>query len=168
MRRFLAGLWLLGLALGQGLVLPFEGPKGYGLAQAFAQGLKAPPPTLLALLLPDLPWRGSYELAGGLYTKAGARLARAATGADWVLLGREEEGGLRLILAREGGSEERLFKTPELAWLWLQGKGLAPRLSPPHPRPPGGKASRLGPGGGPRPLAPLGPGPEGGPGERAS
>ena len=130
MRRFLAGLWLLGLALGQGLVLPFEGPKGYGLAQAFAQGLKAPPPTLLALLLPDLPWRGSYELAGGLYTKAGARLARAATGADWVLLGREEEGGLRLILAREGGSEERLFKTPELAWLWLQGKGLAPRLSP--------------------------------------
>ncbi len=38
MRRLLAGLWLLGLALGQGLVLPFEGPKGYGLAQAFAQG----------------------------------------------------------------------------------------------------------------------------------
>ena len=153
MRRFLAGLWLLGLALGQGLVLPFEGPKGYGLAQAFAQGLKAPPPTLLALLLPDLPWRGSYELAGGLYTKAGARLARAATGADWVLLGREEEGGLRLILAREGGSEERLFKTPELAWLWLQGKGLAPRLSPlPTPGLPEERLRALAQGEAPDPL----------------
>ena len=130
MRRFLAGLWLLGLALAQGLVLPFEGPNGYGLAQAFAQGLKAPPPTLLALLLPDLPWRGSYELAGGLYTKAGARLARAATGADWVLLGREEERGLRLFLADAQGAKEALFPTPKLAWLWLQGQGLAPRLTP--------------------------------------
>ncbi|MEZ0348569.1 MAG: hypothetical protein ABWJ90_08690 [Thermus sp.] len=130
MRRILSSLLLLGLALAQGLVLPFEGPRGYTLAQAFAQGLNAPPPTLLALLLPDLPWRGSYELAGGLHTRAGARLALAATGADWVLLGREEEGGLRLILATPKGAQEGLFRTPELAWLWLQGQGLAPRFSP--------------------------------------
>ncbi|WP_413217498.1 hypothetical protein ACLWNE_03635 [Thermus oshimai] len=128
--RWISGLLFLGLALAQGLVLPFEGPKGYGLAQAFAQGLKAPPPTLLALLLPDLPWRGSYELAGGLYTRAGARLAQAVTGADWVLLGREEERGLRLFLADTQGAKEALFPTPELAWLWLQGQGLTPRRSP--------------------------------------
>ncbi|GAB5601962.1 hypothetical protein FJNA_04870 [Thermus sp. FJN-A] len=131
MRRFLAPLLLLlSGALAQGLVLPFQGAEGYRLAQAFAQGLGAPPPTALALVLPDLPWRGSYDLAGGLYTKAGARLAQAATGADWVLLGRQEEGGLRLFLARAGGVKEGLFPTPGLAWLWLQGQGLAPLFRP--------------------------------------
>ncbi|MGC8966898.1 MAG: hypothetical protein ACP5JV_00940, partial [Thermus sp.] len=63
MLRSLAGVWFLGLALAQGLVLPFAGERGYTLAQALAEGLKAPPPTLLALLLPDPPWRGGYELA---------------------------------------------------------------------------------------------------------
>ncbi|GGM97910.1 hypothetical protein GCM10007092_09510 [Thermus composti] len=153
MKRLWVGLFLLGLALGQGLVLPFEGPQGYTLAQAFAQGLKAPPPTLLALLLPDLPWRGSYELAGGLYTKAGARLAQAATGADWVLLGREEAGGLRLFLARKGGVKEGLFPTPELGWLWLQGEGLAPRFSPlPTPSLPEERLRALAQGEDPDPL----------------
>jgi len=133
-RRFLALLLLLGLGLAQGLVLPFEGPQGFRLAQAFAQGLKAPPPTLLALLLPDLPWRSSYDLAGGLYSRAGARLAQAATGAEWVLLGKQEEGGLRLFLARKDGVKEGRFATPDLAWLWLQGEGLAQRFSAlPHP-----------------------------------
>ncbi|WP_243090521.1 tetratricopeptide repeat protein [Thermus neutrinimicus] len=133
-RRFLALLLFLGLGLAQGLVLPFEGPQGFRLAQAFAQGLKAPPPTLLALLLPDPPWRGGYDLAGGLYTRAGARLAQAATGAEWVLLGKGEEKGLRLFLARRDGVKEGLFPTPNLAWLWLQGEGLAPKFSPlPHP-----------------------------------
>ncbi len=132
--RFLALFLLLGLGLAQGLVLPFEGPEGFRRAQAFAEGLKAPPPTLLALLLPDLPWQGSYDLAGGLYTKAGARLAQAATGADWVLLGKEEERGLRLFLARKDGVKEGLFATPSLAWLWLQGEGLAKKFSSlPHP-----------------------------------
>ncbi|WP_157969078.1 tetratricopeptide repeat protein [Thermus sediminis] len=128
--RSLALSLFLGLALAQGLVLPFEGPKGHSLAQAFAQGLGAPPPTLLALLLPELPWRDGYDLTGGLYSKAGARLAQAVTGADWVLLGQEEERGLRLFLARKGGVREGLFSSPEVAWLWLQGEGLAPRLSP--------------------------------------
>lgn len=133
-RRFLALLLLLGLGLAQGLVLPFEGPQGFRLAQAFAQGLKAPPPTLLALLLPDLPWQSSYDLAGGLYTRAGARLAQAATGAEWVLLGKQEEGGLRLFLARKDGVKEGRFATPNLAWLWLQGEGLAQKFSSlPHP-----------------------------------
>ena len=133
-RRFLALFLLLGLGLAQGLVLPFEGPQGFRLAQAFAQGLKAPPPTLLALLLPDLPWRSSYDLTGGLYTRAGARLVQAATGAEWVLLGKQEEGGLRLFLARREGVKEGRFATPDLAWLWLQGEGLAQKFSPlPHP-----------------------------------
>ncbi len=128
-RRLLALLLLLGFGLAQGLVLPFEGPEGFRLAQAFAQGLKAPPPTLLALLLPDLPWRNSYDLAGGLYTRAGARLAQAATGAEWVLLGKQEERGVRLFLARKDGVKEGWFATPDLAWLWLQGEGLAQRFS---------------------------------------
>nr|WP_279165049.1 tetratricopeptide repeat protein [Thermus scotoductus] len=130
MRRLPALLLILGLGLAQGLVLPFEGREGFRLAQAFAEGLKAPPPTLLALLLPNLPWQGSYDLVGGLYTKAGARLAQAATGADWVLLGREEERGLRLFLARKDGVKEGLFATPGLAWLWLQKEGLAPKWAP--------------------------------------
>lgn len=82
----------------------------------------------MALVFPDLPWRGSYDLAGGLYSKAGARLALAATGADWLLLGQEEAQGLRLFLARKEGVKEVLFRTPSLAWLWLQGEGLAPRF----------------------------------------
>lgn len=130
MKRALALLLLLGLALAQGLVLPFEGPQGFRLAQAFAQGLGAPPPTLLALVLPDLPWQDSYDLVGGLYTPAGARLALLATGADWVLLGRQEERGLRLLLARKEGVKGGLFASPALAWLWLQGEGLAPRFRP--------------------------------------
>ncbi|WP_018111757.1 hypothetical protein [Thermus igniterrae] len=135
MKRASALFLLLGLALAQGLVVPFEGPQGFRLAQAFAEGLKAPPPPLLALLLPDLPWRDSYDLVGGLYTPAGARLALSATGADWVLLGRQEEGGLRLFLARKGGVKGGLFASPALAWLWLQGEGLAPRFRPlPEPK----------------------------------
>lgn len=130
LRRLPALLLILGLGLAQGLVLPFEGREGFRPAQAFAEGLKAPPPTLLALLLPNLPWQGSYDLVGGLYTKAGARLAQAATGADWVLLGREEERGLRLFLARKDGVKEGLFATPGLAWLWLQKEGLAPKWAP--------------------------------------
>jgi tetratricopeptide (TPR) repeat protein len=113
----------------QGLVLPFEGPRGYTLAQAFAEGLKAPPPTLLALLLPEPPWRDGYELVGGLYSRAGARLAREITGADWVLLGREEARGLRLFLAGKEGVKEGLFAHPAVAWLWLQKEGLAPKFS---------------------------------------
>jgi tetratricopeptide (TPR) repeat protein len=127
--RWLAPFLFLGLALAQGLVLPFEGPRGYTLAQAFAEGLKAPPPTLLALLLPEPPWRDGYELVGGLYSRAGARLAREITGADWVLLGREEERGLRLFLAGKEGVKEGLFAHPAVAWLWLQKEGLAPKFS---------------------------------------
>jgi hypothetical protein len=105
--RWLAPFLFLGLALAQGLVLPFEGPRGYTLAQAFAEGLKAPPPTLLALLLPEPPWRDGYELVGGLYSRAGARLAREITGADWVLLGREEPEGPQALPGRERGGEGR-------------------------------------------------------------
>ncbi|TBH21392.1 tetratricopeptide repeat protein [Thermus thermamylovorans] len=153
MKWILASLLLGASALAQGLVLPFEGPEGFRLAQAFAQGLSAPPPSAVALVFPDLPWRGSYDLAGGLYTRAGARLAQAATGAEWVLLGRQEAGGLRLILAREGKAQEGIFRTPELAWLWLQGQGLAPRFSPlPSPTLPEARLRALAQGEDPDPL----------------
>ncbi|MCS6867456.1 hypothetical protein [Thermus sp.] len=153
MRRTLALLLLLGSSLAQGLVLPFAGPEGFRLAQAFAQGLKAPPPTLLSLLLPDLPWRDSYDLTGGLYTAAGARLAQAATGADWVLLGQQEPRGLRLFLADGKGVRGGLFPTPELGWLWLQGQGLAPRFTPlPSPILPEARLRALAEGQDPDPL----------------
>ncbi len=141
MRVLLASVLALGLALGQGLVLPFRGQEGFRLAQAFAEGLKAPPPTLLALLLPDPPWRGGYDLAGGLYSPGGARLVREITGADWVLLGAEERGGLRLHLATGEGVRTGSFSSPRLAWLWLQGLGLAPPYTPlPSPK---GEEARL-------------------------
>ncbi|MGC8904375.1 tetratricopeptide repeat protein [Thermus sp.] len=153
MRRSLAGVWFLGLALAQGLVLPFEGEGGYTLAQAFAEGLKAPPPTLLALLLPDPPWQGGYDLAGGLYSPGGARLAREITGATWLLVGKEERGGLRLYLAQEGGVKEGLFPSPAVAWLWLEGQGLAPRFSAlPKPSLPEARLRALAQGEDPDPL----------------
>uniref|UniRef100_A0A7C2GEI6 Tetratricopeptide repeat protein n=1 Tax=Thermus islandicus TaxID=540988 RepID=A0A7C2GEI6_9DEIN len=151
--RWFALLSLLGAALAQGLVLPFEGPRGYSLAQAFAEGLKAPPPTLLALLLPEPPWQGGYDLVGGLYSPGGARLAREITGAEWLLLGKEEARGLRLYLARAEGVQEGLFATPALAWLWLQKEGLAPRFSAlPTPRLPEARLRALAQGEEPDPL----------------
>ncbi len=151
--RWFALLTLLGAALAQGLVLPFEGPRGYSLAQAFAEGLKAPPPTLLALLLPEPPWQGGYDLVGGLYSAGGARLAREITGADWLLLAREEARGVRLYLARAEGVQEGLFATPALAWLWLQKEGLAPRYSSlPTPRLPEARLRALAQGEDPDPL----------------
>lgn len=134
MRKLLWLLLLLAPGLAQGLVLPLDGPQGFTLAQRFALGLGAPPPSLAALLLPNPPWTGGYEATGGLYTKGGALLAREITGADWLLLGRQEAGGLRLFLARPGGVREAFLASPEAAWLWLQTQGLA-RPHTPLPQP---------------------------------
>ena len=46
------------------------------------------PPSLAAILLPDMPWQGSCDLAAGsLATAGGARLAREISGASWLLVG---------------------------------------------------------------------------------
>ncbi len=153
MRTLLWLLFLLAPGLAQGLVLPFEGPQGFSLAQRFALGLKAPPPSLLALLLPNPPWTGGYEATGGLYTKGGALLAREITGADWLLLGREEGGSLRLFLAQKGGVKEGLFQSPETAWLWLKAQGLVSLPTPlPVPTLPEARLRALAQGQDPDPL----------------
>ncbi|KGQ22563.2 tetratricopeptide repeat protein [Thermus filiformis] len=135
--RALVLLFLLAPALAQGLVLPFQGPAGYRLAQGYAQALQTPPPTLAALLLPEPPWQGGYERAGGLYSRAGAALAREVTGAEFVLLGRTEP--LTLYLATPDGVYEGRFSNEAAAWLWLKARLNRHDLSPP-PAPQGDEA----------------------------
>lgn len=141
MSRWLA-LWLLILAgwapsWAKGLVLPFEGPGGHATAQAFAESLGVAPPSLAAVLLPDLPWEGSYErVTGSLYTPGGARLALESTRADWVLVGRTGEGGeLVLFLATPKEVARARFTEPLLALRWAGTRlGLKPGAFRPDPR----------------------------------
>ncbi|GEM83781.1 tetratricopeptide repeat protein [Meiothermus hypogaeus] len=104
----------------QGLVLPFAGPSGHALAQAVAGGLGVAPPSLAAILLPDMPWQGSYDLAAGsLFTAGGARLAWEISGASWVLVGQvDPQGWLRVFLADAGGIRSARFSRPELVLYW--------------------------------------------------
>lgn len=135
--RALLFLLLLAPALAQGLVLPFQGPGGYSLAQGYAEALGTPPVSLAALLLPEPPWQGGYERAGGLYSRAGAALVREVTGAEFVLLGRTEP--LTLYLASREGVVEGRFSNPESAWLFLKAH-LKRRDFTPPPRPKGDEA----------------------------
>jgi len=121
----------------KGLVLPFEGPGGNATAQAFAQSLGVAAPSLAALLLPDLPWEGSYErVTGSLYTAGGARLALESTRADWVLLGKTgERGELVLFLATPKEVFTARFTQPLLALRWLGSRlDLKPGPFEPDPR----------------------------------
>ncbi|MER3479671.1 MAG: hypothetical protein C4327_04095 [Meiothermus sp.] len=135
--RLLAPLLaLVGLALAQspkGLVLPFAGPGGQSAAHALADGLRAPMPSLTAILLPDLPWREGYDLAAGrIESPGGARLAREVSGADWVVVGEMgQDGWVTLYLSTPQESRRARFSRLELAQRWLELKlGL-----PPHPFP---------------------------------
>ncbi|MGQ9735193.1 MAG: tetratricopeptide repeat protein [Thermaceae bacterium] len=124
-------LALMGSTLSQGLVLPFEGPEGYRTAQGYAQALNTLPPSAAALLLPNPPW-GSYDRTGGLYSRAGAVLAREITGAEFVLLGRTQP--FTLYLATREGVYEGRFPKPEVAWLWLKARlGRHGSSLPPEP-----------------------------------
>ncbi|WP_119278275.1 tetratricopeptide repeat protein [Calidithermus roseus] len=134
-------VWLLILCLcsgwAKGLVLPFEGPGGNATAQAFARSLGVAPPSLAALLLPDLPWEGSYErVTGSLYTPGGARLALESTRAEWVLVGQTgEKGELALFLATPKETATARFTQPRLALRWLGSRlGLKPGPFEPDPR----------------------------------
>ncbi len=104
----------------RGVVLPFAGPGGHAIAQAVAGGLGVAPPSLAAILLPDMPWQGSYDLAAGsLGSAGGARLAREISGASWVLVGQvDRQGWLRVFLASAGGLQSARFSRPELALYW--------------------------------------------------
>ncbi len=84
----------------RGVVLPFAGPGGHAIAQAVAGGLGVAPPSLAAILLPDMPWQGSYDLAAGSRGSAGgARLAWEISGAAWLLVGRvDPQGWVRVFL----------------------------------------------------------------------
>lgn len=138
-RRLIVGLLVfLGVSgWAKGLVLPFEGPGGHATAQAFAHSLGVAAPSLAALLLPELPWEGSYErVAGSLYTAGGARLALESTRAEWVLVGKsEEKGELVLFLATPKEVATARFTQPLLALRWLGNRlGLKPGPFEPDPR----------------------------------
>lgn len=120
--RWVVLMVLLGLpALAQGLVLPFAGPGGQSLAQSLANGLGAPPPSLSAILLPNLPWNGSYEsAAGGLETPGGAVLAREVAAAPWLLVGKvDDQNWIELYLAWPGRLERARVSRPDLALVWV-------------------------------------------------
>ncbi|WP_233493193.1 MULTISPECIES: hypothetical protein [unclassified Meiothermus] len=127
---------LLGLALAQppkGLVLPFAGPGGQGAAHALAEGLRVAPPSLAALLLPDLPWRDGYDLASGrIESLGGARLAREVSGADWLAVGEVgQDGWVTIYLSTPQESRRARFSRLELAQRWLEAKlGLFPHPFP--------------------------------------
>lgn len=113
---------LLGLpALAQGLILPFAGPGGQSLAQSLADGLGAPPPSLSSILLPNLPWNGSYEsAAGGLETPGGAVLARQAAAVPWLLVGKiDAQNWIELYLALPDRFERARVSRPDLAQVWV-------------------------------------------------
>lgn len=99
------------------------------MAEAFAEALGAPPATVSAILLPDLPWRGGYQsAAGGLDTLGGARLGLEVSGADWFLTGKvsaKEE--VWLFLASKKGLEAARFTSTALALAWVSRKlGIKP------------------------------------------
>ncbi|HEU4740538.1 MAG TPA: hypothetical protein VFS50_02940 [Meiothermus sp.] len=135
-RLFAWMLALLGLALAQnpkGLVLPFAGPGGQTVAHALADGLQVAPPSLTALLIPDLPWRDSYDFAAGrIESLGGARLAREVSGADWLVVGEVgQDGWVTLYLSTPQESRKARFSRLELAQRWLELKlGLKPHPFP--------------------------------------
>lgn len=104
----------------RGVVLPFSGPGGNAVAQAVAGGLGVAPPSLAAILLPDMPWQGSYDLAAGsLATAGGARLAQEISGAAWLLVGAvDRQGWVRVFLADARGVRSARFSHPKLAMYW--------------------------------------------------
>ncbi|WP_027878098.1 tetratricopeptide repeat protein [Meiothermus cerbereus] len=118
--RVLLVVVLSASAWAKGVVLPFSGPGGHSIAQAVAGGLGVAPPSLAAILLPDMPWQGSYDLAAGsLSTAGGARLAREISGATWLLVGAiDRQGWVRVFLADERGIRKARFSRPELAMYW--------------------------------------------------
>jgi tetratricopeptide (TPR) repeat protein len=107
-------------AWGKGVVLPFSGPNGHSIAQAVAGGLGVAPPSLAAILLPEMPWRGSYDLAAGsLGTAGGARLAREISEATWLLVGSvDQQGWVLVFLADARGLRGARFSRPELVLRW--------------------------------------------------
>lgn len=136
LRLFVWMFALLGLALAQhpkGLVLPFAGPGGQTVAHALADGLRAAPPSLTALLIPDLPWRDSYDFAAGrIESLGGARLAREVSGADWLVVGEVgQDGWVTIYLSTPQESRRARFSRLELAQRWLELKlGLKPHPFP--------------------------------------
>jgi len=122
--RVLLMVMLSASAWAKGVVLPFSGPGGHSIAQAVAGGLGVAPPSLAAIVLPQMPWRGSYDLAAGSLSSAGgARLAREVSGADWLLVGAvDQQGWVRVFLADASGLQQGRFSRPELAMYWAAGR----------------------------------------------
>ncbi len=136
MRRLLALVLALSLALAEGWVLPFEGKTGFSDALALSEALGARDPVFAALFLPEPPWREGWRLTlPHLGTPAGARMVAEATGADWVLGGWQDEKGLYHLGLFDGErSHKAVVGSVEAAALWA-GAVLKRPVSPTPAKP---------------------------------
>ncbi len=136
MRRFLAVLLALGLALAEGWVLPFEGPGGLSDAYAVAQALSARDPVYTGLFLPEPPWREGWRLTlTRLATPGGVRMAAEASGADWVLAAWKDTGGLYHAALFDGRQSHRAVVGSAAALLAWASTLLDRPTGPLNPRP---------------------------------
>ncbi|WP_457636574.1 tetratricopeptide repeat protein [Oceanithermus sp.] len=124
MRRIFAALiTLLGLgsSLAVGLVLPFGGIGGNAISLALAESLGTGSPFVAELTFPETPWpQGWSLLMSDPDSAAGARIAAEATGADWVLVGRVEDGGwIDAYLYLNGKTMPARFAEAELLAQWV-------------------------------------------------
>ena len=136
MRRLLALVFALSLALAEGWVLPFESKNGFSDALALSKALDARDPVFAAIFLPEPPWRDGWRLTlPHLGTPAGARMVAEATGADWVLGGWQDEKGLYHLGLFDGEkSHKAVVGSIEAAALWA-GAVLGKPVVPQSPNP---------------------------------
>ncbi len=136
MRRLLAVLLALGLALAEGWVLPFEGPGGLSDAYAVAGALSARGPVYTGLFLPEPPWREGWRLTlPRLATPGGVRMVAEATGADWVLAAwKDDQGRYHAALYDGKRSHRGVAGDPAALVLWA-GAILGRPAGPFRPQP---------------------------------
>ena len=124
MRRIFAAAIVffgLGLSLAVGLVLPFGGSGGNAVSLALAQSLGVGSPFVAELAFPETPWPQGWSLLMDDPDGAtGARIAAEATGADWVLVGKNEDGGwISAYLYIDGRAAPARFSSAELLARWV-------------------------------------------------
>ena len=122
MRRMLAAIIVFfGLSLATGLILPFGGPGGYATSLAISQSLGVCSPLVAELTIPETPWpQGWSLLIDDPHGPTGARIAAEATGADWVLVGRNEDSGwTSAYLYLDGKTLPARFASAKLLARWV-------------------------------------------------
>ena len=111
----------LGLSLAVGLVLPFGGSGGNAVSLSLAQSLGVGSPFVAELAFPETPWpQGWSLLLDDPDGATGARIAAEATGADWVLVGKnEDDGWISAYLYQGGKTLPARFTSAELLARWV-------------------------------------------------